>query len=72
MSILTESPPRRMTVFANLEKSCYVPRCKGKDMDMVKIESWDDFLALPKNNWNIPEPTQDQIRENGRKAKSRV
>ncbi|KAG0200992.1 hypothetical protein BGX28_006097, partial [Mortierella sp. GBA30] len=46
------------------KKSCYVPRCKGKDMDMVKIESWEDFLALPKNSWNIPEPTFDQVREN--------
>ncbi|KAG0286801.1 hypothetical protein BGZ98_004954, partial [Dissophora globulifera] len=46
------------------EKSCYVPRCKGKNMDMVKIESWEDFISLPKNNWNIPEPTQDDPREN--------
>ncbi|KAG0052033.1 hypothetical protein BGZ83_003069 [Gryganskiella cystojenkinii] len=46
-------------------KSCYVPRCHGKDiMDMVKIESWEDFLALPKNSWNIPEPRLDDIREN--------
>lgn len=34
-------------------------------MDMVKIESWDDYLSLPKNSWNIPEPTQDYPRENG-------
>jgi 5-formyltetrahydrofolate cyclo-ligase len=34
-------------------------------MDMVKIESWDDYLSLPKNNWNIPEPTQEYPRENG-------
>ncbi|KAF9950138.1 hypothetical protein BGZ72_008140 [Mortierella alpina] len=46
------------------KKSCYVPRCKGQIMDMVKIESWEDFLALPKNSWNIPEPTFDQVREN--------
>ncbi|KAI1300675.1 hypothetical protein EDD11_006073, partial [Mortierella claussenii] len=46
------------------KKSCYVPRCKGKDMDMVKIESWEDFLSLPKNNWNIPEPRLDELREN--------
>ncbi|CAO3567700.1 unnamed protein product [Mortierella alpina] len=48
----------------NQKKSCYVPRCKGQIMDMVKIESWEDFLALPKNSWNIPEPTFDQSREN--------
>ncbi|KAG9320007.1 hypothetical protein KVV02_003112 [Mortierella alpina] len=46
------------------KKSCYVPRCKGQIMDMVRIESWEDFLALPKNSWNIPEPTFDQAREN--------
>ncbi|KAG0089107.1 hypothetical protein BGZ92_005293 [Podila epicladia] len=46
-------------------KSCYVPRCHGKDiMDMVKIESWDDFLALPKNSWGIPEPKLEDAREN--------
>ncbi|GJJ77050.1 5-formyltetrahydrofolate cyclo-ligase [Entomortierella parvispora] len=46
------------------KKACYVPRCHGKDMDMVKIESWEDFLALPKNSWNIPEPRIDEEREN--------
>ncbi|KAF9914017.1 hypothetical protein BX616_009136 [Lobosporangium transversale] len=45
-------------------KTCYVPRCKGEDMDMVKVESWEDFVSLPKNNWNIPEPRMDEIREN--------
>ncbi|KAF9307256.1 hypothetical protein BGZ74_008144 [Mortierella antarctica] len=46
-------------------KSCYVPRCHSKDiMDMVKIESWDDFLALPKNSWGIPEPKVEEAREN--------
>ncbi|KAF9382262.1 hypothetical protein CPB97_007251 [Podila verticillata] len=46
-------------------KACYVPRCRGKDiMDMVKIESWDDFLALPKNSWGIPEPRLEEDREN--------
>jgi len=33
---------------------------------MVKIESWEDFLALPKNSWNIPEPRMDEERENGK------
>ncbi|KAF9439199.1 hypothetical protein BGZ76_009372 [Entomortierella beljakovae] len=44
-------------------KSCYIPRCRGDIMDMVKVESWEDFISLPKNNWNIPEP-RDEIREN--------
>ncbi|KAG0221515.1 hypothetical protein BGX31_009787, partial [Mortierella sp. GBA43] len=51
-------------VLLDQKKSCYVPRCKGPDMDMVKISSWDDFLSLPKNNWNIPEPRFDEVREN--------
>ncbi|KAF9947028.1 hypothetical protein BGZ65_009198, partial [Modicella reniformis] len=51
-------------ILLDQKKSCYVPRCKGKDMDMVKIDSWEDFLALPKNNWNIPEPRFDEVREN--------
>ncbi|KAF9409381.1 hypothetical protein BGZ94_001972 [Podila epigama] len=48
----------------NQNKSCYVPRCHGKDMDMVKINSWDDFLSLPKNSWGIPEPKLEDDREN--------
>ncbi|KAF9171881.1 hypothetical protein BGX20_006747, partial [Mortierella sp. AD010] len=48
----------------NQKKSCYVPRCKGEVMDMVKIESWEDFVSLPKNSWNIPEPKFDELREN--------
>ena len=34
-------------------------------MDMVKIDSWEDFLSLPKNKWGIPEPKFDDLRENG-------
>ncbi|KAF8934427.1 hypothetical protein BGZ58_005702, partial [Dissophora ornata] len=45
-------------------KSCYIPRCQGKVMDMVKIDSWEDFLSLPKNSWDIPEPKMDEVREN--------
>lgn len=32
-------------------------------MTMVKLNSWEDFLSLPVNKWNIPEPPADQVRE---------
>lgn len=34
-------------------------------MEMVKIRSWDEYLSLPVNKWNIPEPPHDQVMENG-------
>ncbi|CAO3590199.1 unnamed protein product [Absidia cylindrospora] len=33
-------------------------------MDMVKITSWEDYLSLPINKWDIPEPPLDEVREN--------
>ncbi|KAI9491942.1 hypothetical protein BDB00DRAFT_873777 [Zychaea mexicana] len=46
------------------DKSCYVPRWTKDDMEMVKIRSWDEYLALPVNKWNIPEPSHEQLMEN--------
>lgn len=34
-------------------------------MEMVKIQSWDEYLSLPVNKWNIPEPPHDRVMENG-------
>ncbi|KAI8063168.1 5-formyltetrahydrofolate cyclo-ligase [Gongronella butleri] len=45
-------------------KACYIPRCTKDTMDMVRVASWDDYLALPRNKWDIPEPPLDQPREN--------
>ncbi|KAI9286885.1 hypothetical protein BC943DRAFT_275286 [Umbelopsis sp. AD052] len=46
------------------QKACYVPRFMGSaTMTMVKLNSWEDFLSLPVNKWNIPEPPADQVRE---------
>lgn len=39
-------------------------------MDMVKINSIEDFNSLPVNKWKIPEPPLDQDRENGKMIKS--
>ncbi|KAG0367582.1 5, 10-methenyltetrahydrofolate synthetase-like protein [Gamsiella multidivaricata] len=58
------STPDIIRTLLEQNKSCYVPRCKGSNMDMVKIESWEDFMSLPKNSWNIPEPAHDESREN--------
>ncbi|SAM06231.1 hypothetical protein [Absidia glauca] len=46
------------------DKTCYIPRCTKNTMDMVKITSWEDYLSLPINKWDIPEPPLHQVREN--------
>jgi len=45
-------------------KTCYVPRWGKDEMEMVRLESWEDYLLLPVNRWNIPEPAHDQARDN--------
>ncbi|KND00899.1 5-formyltetrahydrofolate cyclo-ligase [Spizellomyces punctatus DAOM BR117] len=45
-------------------KKCFIPRCDGNVMEMVRLVSWDDYKALPTNKWNIPEPLLDEAREN--------
>ncbi|KAI7859055.1 5-formyltetrahydrofolate cyclo-ligase [Circinella umbellata] len=45
------------------DKSCYVPRWTKDAMEMVKIKSWEEYLALPVNKWNIPEPSHEQVME---------
>ncbi|CAJ0905894.1 9141_t:CDS:2 [Entrophospora sp. SA101] len=42
------------------EKICYVPRCNGDYMEMVRLKSYQDYLSLPLNRWNIPEPNLDE------------
>ncbi|KAI9312432.1 5-formyltetrahydrofolate cyclo-ligase [Dichotomocladium elegans] len=46
------------------EKNCYVPRWTADAMEMVKIASWEEYLSLPVNRWNIPEPPHDRHMEN--------
>ncbi|KAI8076526.1 5-formyltetrahydrofolate cyclo-ligase [Gilbertella persicaria] len=46
------------------DKNCFIPRCTKDTMEMVKINSIQDFDSLPINKWNIPEPPLDQPREN--------
>ena len=48
-----------------VEKICYVPRWNNNEMEMVKLNSYQDYLSLPVNRWNIPEPNHDEIRDIG-------
>ncbi|PKK80194.1 5-formyltetrahydrofolate cyclo-ligase [Rhizophagus irregularis] len=45
------------------EKTCYVPRWNNDEMEMVKLFSYKDYLSLPVNRWNIPEPDHNEIRK---------
>ncbi|KAJ3173353.1 hypothetical protein HDU87_007622 [Geranomyces variabilis] len=45
-------------------KRCYIPRCDGETMDMVRLTSLEDFRSLPLNKWQIPEPLLTEAREN--------
>ncbi|CAO3703939.1 unnamed protein product [Rhizopus stolonifer] len=49
------------------DKNCFIPRCTKSNMDMLKINSIEDFESLPLNKWNIPEPSFDEDRENALK-----
>ncbi|ORX84095.1 hypothetical protein BCR32DRAFT_326107 [Anaeromyces robustus] len=42
----------------NSGKNCYVPYIiNNTEMEMVKINSWEDFLLYPKSKWGYPEPS---------------
>jgi len=42
----------------NSGKNCYVPYIvNNSKMEMVKINSWEDFLSYPKSKWGYPEPS---------------
>ena len=34
-------------------------------MEMVRLNSYQDYLSLPVNRWNIPEPNHDETRDIG-------
>ncbi|ORX90758.1 hypothetical protein K493DRAFT_265409 [Basidiobolus meristosporus CBS 931.73] len=44
-------------------KECFVPRCDGTRMEMLRLNSYEDYLSLPLNKWKIPEPKLDEVRE---------
>lgn len=45
-------------------KEAFVPRYQGKEMEMVKINSMEDYHKLPFTKWNIKQPDVEEIREN--------
>lgn len=45
-------------------KEAFVPRYEGKDMDMVKLKSLEDYETLPLTKWNIKQPSLTECREN--------
>lgn len=45
-------------------KEIFVPRYKGKTMDMVKLNSLEDYETLPVTKWNIKQPSLTEYREN--------
>jgi len=39
-------------------KNCYVPYIiSNTEMEMVKLNSWEEFLSYPKSKWGYPEPS---------------
>jgi len=39
-------------------KNCYVPYIvNNTEMEMVKLNSWEEFLSYPKSKWGYPEPS---------------
>ncbi|TPX37029.1 hypothetical protein SmJEL517_g00825 [Synchytrium microbalum] len=44
-------------------KNCYVPQWTSDEMEMVRVNSWEDYQNLPLNKWNIPEPPHDSHRD---------
>lgn len=45
-------------------KEAFVPRYEGKNMEMVKLSSMDDYEKLPLTKWNIKQPDISETREN--------
>ncbi|KAK9306713.1 hypothetical protein QLX08_002631 [Tetragonisca angustula] len=46
------------------KKEVFVPRYKGKEMEMIKLLSMQDYEALPLTKWNIKQPNVNELREN--------
>ena len=46
------------------KKTCFIPQYIGPNMNMLKLESWEEFESLPKTKWNIKQHAEDDIREN--------
>jgi len=48
----------------NNNKTIFIPKYVGSDMDMVKLASMDDYYNLPETSWHIKQPLDnDHSRE---------
>lgn len=45
-----------------LKKQCFIPHYIGSKMNMVELKSFSDYVSLPVTNWNIKQPSDDDIR----------
>jgi len=45
-------------------RDCFVPRYIGSNMDMVKLDSMEDFFSLPLTSWNIRQPAGSSASSN--------
>ena len=46
------------------KKEVFVPTYQGKQMEMVKLFSMEDYEKLPLTKWNIKQPDYNEPREN--------
>lgn len=46
-------------------KTCFIPRYRfqSRHMDMVRLASPEEVASLPRTSWNIPQPGEDEARE---------
>ncbi|XP_065218724.1 5-formyltetrahydrofolate cyclo-ligase isoform X2 [Planococcus citri] len=44
-------------------KICFIPRYNSDSMQMIRLNSFEEKNTLPKTKWNIPQPSENDIRE---------
>ncbi|CAD1468287.1 unnamed protein product, partial [Heterotrigona itama] len=54
------------------KKEVFVPRYKGKEMEMIKVLSMQDYETLPLTKWNIKQPNVNELRENALETGKRL
>ena len=47
------------------DKTLYIPRCKGNEMQMVQVASLEDLQGFSRNSWGILEPSWEEDRVQG-------
>ncbi|XP_015600199.1 5-formyltetrahydrofolate cyclo-ligase [Cephus cinctus] len=57
-----DTVPILKDIFENA-KEAFVPRYKGKTMQMVKLNSMEDYEKLPLTKWNIKQPGINEVRD---------